>query len=89
MTVFSNQRRAFSKAAAAKKADRRPAIYLVFISMYIFLINFALIEVCPLEHDNSTLIVVLGGETSESGENKHSTSIEVENWKLVCFHLLV
>ena len=32
---------------------------------------------CPLENDNSTLLVVLGGETAESGENKHSTSIEV------------
>ena len=34
-------------------------------------------QVCPLENDNSTLLVVLGGETAESGENKHSTSIEV------------
>ena len=34
-------------------------------------------QVCPLEHDNTTLLVVLGGETAQSGENKHSTSVEV------------
>ena len=33
-------------------------------------------EVCPLENDNSTLIMVLGGETArENRENEHSTSI--------------
>ena len=40
-------------------------------------------QVCPLENDNSTLLVVLGGETAESGENKHSTSIEVMKLMLV------
>ena len=35
-------------------------------------------EVCPLENDNSTLIVVLGGETTrENRENEHSTSVEI------------
>ena len=33
-------------------------------------------EVCPLENDNTTLIMVLGGETArENRENEHSTSI--------------
>ena len=35
-------------------------------------------EVCPLENDNTTLIMLLGGETSrENRENEHSTSVEV------------
>ena len=35
-------------------------------------------EVCPLENDNTTLIMVLGGETTrENRENEHSTSIEI------------
>ena len=35
-------------------------------------------EVCPLENDNSTLIMVLGGETTrENRENEHSQSIEI------------
>ena len=35
-------------------------------------------EVCPLENDNSTLMVVLGGETTrENRENEHSTSVEI------------
>ena len=35
-------------------------------------------EVCPLENDNTTLILVLGGETSrENRENEHSTSVEI------------
>ena len=44
-------------------------------------------QVCPLENDNSTLLVVLGGETAESGENKHSTSIEV--MKLILMLILM
>merc|ERR1712172_34672 len=43
-------------------------------------------EVCPLENDNSTLLVVLGGETAESGENKHSTSIEIIGSSGLCRH---
>ncbi|XP_023322030.1 kelch-like protein 33 isoform X2 [Eurytemora carolleeae] len=35
-------------------------------------------EVCPLENDNTTLVVVIGGETTrENRENEHSTSIEI------------
>ena len=35
-------------------------------------------EVCPLENDNTTLIMLLGGETTrENRENEHSTSIEI------------
>ena len=35
-------------------------------------------EVCPLENDNSTLMVVIGGETTrENRENEHSTSVEI------------
>ena len=35
-------------------------------------------EVCPLENDNTTLIMVLGVETTrENRENEHSTSIEI------------
>jgi hypothetical protein len=35
-------------------------------------------NVCPLENDNSTLVVVIGGETSrENRENEHSTSVEI------------
>jgi len=35
-------------------------------------------EVCPLENDNSTLVVLIGGETTrESRENEHSTSVEI------------
>ena len=50
----------------------------------LFLRSFELLsQVCPLENDNSTLLVVLGGETAESGENKHSTSIEVMKLMLV------
>ena len=33
---------------------------------------------CPLENDNSTLLVVVGGETTrENRENEHSTSVEI------------
>ncbi len=32
---------------------------------------------CPLESDNASLVVVLGGETSVSRENEHSDSVEV------------
>ena len=50
----------------------------------LLLCSFELLsQVCPLENDNSTLLVVLGGETAESGENKHSTSIEVMKLMLV------
>ena len=42
-------------------------------------------EVCPLENDNTTLIMVLGGETTrENRENHHSTSVEVLGPKGVC-----
>jgi hypothetical protein len=35
-------------------------------------------NVCPLENDNSTLVVVIGGETTrENRENEHSTSVEI------------
>lgn len=35
------------------------------------------VQVCPLENDDNSLVVVIGGETSVSRENEHSTSIEV------------
>ena len=55
----------------------------------LFLRSFELLsQVCPLENDNSTLLVVLGGETAESGENKHSTSIEVMELMLVLMLIL-
>jgi len=39
---------------------------------------FVLQNVCPLENDNSTLVVVIGGETTrENRENEHSTSVEI------------
>jgi hypothetical protein len=39
---------------------------------------FAFQNVCPLENDNSTLVVVIGGETTrENRENEHSTSVEI------------
>lgn len=34
-------------------------------------------EVCPLENDNSSLVMVIGGETIASRENEHSTSVEI------------
>ena len=55
----------------------------------LFLRSFELLsQVCPLENDNSTLLVVLGGETAESGENKHSTSIEVKELMLMLMLIL-
>jgi len=42
-------------------------------------------EVCPLEDDESTLMMVLGGETTrENLENVHSTSIEIIGKKGLC-----
>eukprot|EP00096_Caligus_rogercresseyi_P006745 TRINITY_DN2353_c0_g1_i1.p1 TRINITY_DN2353_c0_g1~~TRINITY_DN2353_c0_g1_i1.p1 ORF type:complete len:788 (-),score=160.43 TRINITY_DN2353_c0_g1_i1:106-2409(-) len=34
-------------------------------------------EVCPLENDEYSLVVIIGGETIESRDNVHSTSVEV------------
>lgn len=34
-------------------------------------------EVCPLENDQNSLVVVIGGETEVSRENEHSKSVEI------------
>ncbi|XP_059095761.1 uncharacterized protein LOC131890438 [Tigriopus californicus] len=34
-------------------------------------------EVCPLENDEDSLVMVIGGETSASRENEHSKSVEI------------
>ncbi len=34
-------------------------------------------DACPLESDPSSLVLVIGGETSASRENEHSKSVEV------------
>ena len=47
--------------------------------VYFFALTLsAIFQVCPLENDNTTLIVVIGGETTrENRENEHSTSVEI------------
>jgi hypothetical protein len=34
-------------------------------------------EVCPLENDDNSLVMVIGGETVASRENEHSSSVEI------------
>ena len=34
-------------------------------------------EVCPMETDKTSLVMIIGGETSVSRENEHSSSIEI------------
>ena len=34
-------------------------------------------EVCPMETDATSLVMVIGGETSVSRENEHSPSVEI------------
>ena len=34
-------------------------------------------DVCPLENDDNSLVMVIGGETTRCRENEHSSSIEI------------
>ena len=34
-------------------------------------------DVCPLENDDNSLVVIIGGETIVSRENEHSASVEI------------
>ena len=34
-------------------------------------------DACPLENDDESLVVVIGGETVASRENEHSASVEI------------
>ena len=34
-------------------------------------------DACPLENDEESLVMVIGGETVVSRENEHSTSVEI------------
>ena len=34
-------------------------------------------EVCPMETDATSMVMVIGGETSVSRENEHSASVEI------------
>ncbi len=34
-------------------------------------------DACPLENDDTSLVMVIGGETAASRENDHSKSIEI------------
>ena len=42
------------------------------------------VEACPLETDVDSLVLAIGGETSASRENEHSTSVEVLGRKGPC-----
>ena len=48
-------------------------------SLPFLLLNFhyIAIQVCPLENDVNSLVMVIGGETIASRENEHSTSVEI------------
>lgn len=41
-------------------------------------------EACPLENDENSLVLLIGGETSVSRENEHSTSVEILGPKGLC-----
>ena len=34
-------------------------------------------DACPLQNDDNSLVVVIGGETIVSRENEHSASVEI------------
>ena len=42
------------------------------------------VQICPLENDANSLVVVIGGETSVSRENEHSKSVEIMSSEGVC-----
>lgn len=41
-------------------------------------------DACPLENDDNSLVMVIGGETVTSRENEHSTSVEIIGPNGIC-----